>query len=140
MNAIWPTVSDLDSAKKTARYGYGAAIAVSVLIIIEGFISIDSNYRIVSWNMIEVGSLLLAIVMIPIAYGIYRMSRIASVSGLLIFIAHIVSNWFVGIYPRPVVLIIIFFLYFHSIRGCFAYQSLLQSKEKSSSNRSDTDD
>ena len=140
MIAIWPNVSDLDSAKKAARYGSGAAIAVSVLTIIEGFISIFSNYRIVAWNRIGAVSLFLAFIMILIAYGINRMSRIASVTGFLVFLAYIISKWSVGIYPRPAVLIIISFLYFHSIRGCFAYQSLLKSKKESSSEKSVTDD
>lgn len=119
---FWPPIYDSDSCKRCSRQGLYAAILVSIGSTLSAF-----------WKQ-DLFILIDATFFSIIAFGIYKMSRVASVVGLCIyFISHVdkfiprtaiplVAGLSVGLYQLGLSTLILLFI--NSIRGTFAYHKL----------------
>lgn len=136
LQIFWPPIFDVVTAKKAAKQGFVAAIFIS------GITALPLIYRIVSsqsYDATEIFSSILGniVPMTLIAFWINRMSRIASISALVLSCGEMLYKISVhntaGMYP----LFIIFFI--NSIRGTFIYHKLLKNMPTTSDNTAQTD-
>lgn len=118
MSGFWPAVNTLEAAKNTAKQGAVSAAIVAVITGIMAILSLFGVDTVSIWALVDAGLFAL------IAFGIYKMSRIAAILGLLLYL------WGqIGVITSTgntnVILFILFVLYFiHGIRGTFAYHNL----------------
>jgi hypothetical protein len=131
LQIFWPPIFDVVTAKKAAKQGFVAAVFIS------GATTLLLMYRIVStrsYDTTEVFNSILGniVPMALIAFFISRMSRIASISALVLSCGEMLYKITVyntaGIYP----LFIIFFI--NSIRGTFIYHRLLKNMPQTTAN------
>ena len=126
---LFPSITNKEKAKQVARQGTWAAGIVALITLVLTVIVISENPalpynnlpKLDAWAFWDVG------IFVAIAWGIYKMSRVAAVAGLVIYIAEqvlirvsnpkLATN---GIFFT--VLIVIAFI--NGIRGTFAYHSL----------------
>lgn len=125
----WPPVSDVESARKTARYGFWAAV-VNIVVPAAGSVILAISES--SIRGIEARLLIEAAAFVPVAIGLYVYSRVAAVASLLLFAAFRAVAWFrLGVEAdTTAILISAVYVYFfiHGIRGAFALHALLGSK------------
>jgi hypothetical protein len=117
-NWFWPAVDTMDAAKEAAKQGAFTAAIVSGITAIFAILSLFGVGDTSISALTDAGLFAL------IAFGIYRMSRVAAVVGLLLYLWGQLSqlldtgrtNWF---------LVFLFTLMFiGGIRGAFAYHKL----------------
>lgn len=117
---IWPAITDLATAKKTAHQGFFAASAIAVFTV--GMILLRK------YSML---ALVDAVLFALIALGIYKTYRIASISGLTLYLIERADAWATNGFPnngaRIVFVIVITLAFVNSIRGTFAYHKLGKS-------------
>lgn len=117
---FWPTTFDRETAKKTSRQGFWAAVFVSLFT------------GVMAWSQPSVFSrvtLFDAFLFAMIAFGIYRMSRTAAVAGLVLYILEQASAWMEHGFKNPVIAILLVFCFINGIRGTFAYHELAKKKD-----------
>ncbi|HEY9818764.1 MAG TPA: hypothetical protein V6D20_23595 [Candidatus Obscuribacterales bacterium] len=122
-NAFWPTIDSIKRAREVAQQGFWAAVIVAVVTAIFTVVSIMAGniagLPISAWSFIDVG------IFVAIAIGIRRMSRIAAVLGLVVYVGNQLYIWSVT-GPRTTGIIVVVFLilaFIHGVRGTFAYHS-----------------
>lgn len=121
INWLWPEVNTIEDSKNTARYGVIAAGIVSGTTAIFAILSL---FGFVIIGPLNIWALLDASLFALIAFGIHKMSRTASLLGLLFYLLEQINviytaggtNWFV--------LIVLATLFIHGVRGTFAYNKL----------------
>jgi hypothetical protein len=122
---IWPSVASLDSATRASREGfYAAAIMTLLTLILVSFSAL--GYPLFG---IDVWSLLDASISAAIAWGIYRLSRTASVVGIFFFIVEQVVSWTTGtpgsvpeFIGHALTTSVLAFMFINGARGTFAYR------------------
>jgi hypothetical protein len=123
---FWMPINNKETARKAAMQGVWAAGFVSVITAIVTTIAIANNGalanimpQINAWSFLDAG------IFAAIAWGIYKMSRVASVTGLVLYIAEQIviraSN------PKMAangifVVVLLVFAFVNALRGTFAYQ------------------
>lgn len=117
----WPPVSDMASARKTARYGFWAAVVnIAVSVAVSAVLAMSRS----SIQAVEMQQLIEAAVFMPVAVGLYFYSRAAAVAALLVFAAFRAAGWLVlGVEVDTTAIVIsVVYVYFfiHGIRGAFA--------------------
>ena len=124
-NAFWPTIDSIQTAREAARQGFWASIAVAVIttIAIVAAMALGGALGPIDlgvWAFIDVG------IYVAIAIGIRRMSRVAAVLGLVIYMANRVYLWAIaGVRPAGIAMTVILVLAFITgVRGTFAYHRL----------------
>ena len=125
----WPPVSDMESARKAARYGFWAAVVnIAVPVAVSAVLAISES----SIRVIEVRLLIEAAAFVPVAIGLYLFFRVAAVASLLLFAAFRAVGWLVLDVDSDTTAILIsaVYVYFfiHGIRGVFALHALPGSK------------
>jgi len=124
MNWWWPSVSDLEGAKKAAHSGAGAAVFVAAVTALFSVLAIFGIQILPGFSALSlVDAALFAIV----AWRIYKMSRAWAVVGLLLFIYERVYAFYVHGAPAMggiVVGVIIWLGFTNGVRGTFAYRKL----------------
>ena len=121
-NWFWPTVTTRDEARIAAKQGVWAAGFVAVVTsLVAAYAGATGNavMGIDAWAFLD------AAIFAGIAIGIYRMSRIASVVGLVLYIAErlfmmATSQGAGGI----VVVIFLTIAFLNSVRGTFAFHKM----------------
>jgi hypothetical protein len=119
LSFYWPRVDTIDAAKKASRQGFWACVwvmGVTTLFIVLGIAGIRiagaPDYR----------SFLDVAVFGFVAFGIWRLSRIAACCGLAAYIAERLAAPF---YSGAAIMIVVFTLMFvNGIRGTWAYHRL----------------
>lgn len=123
-NWIWPSVSTLESAKEATRQAFWGAmicgIATFVVVIlakmeVEGFLKFNLN----------LSALIDSFLFLIIALGLWKNSRIASVSGLALYLLERVDMWFRYGPTNPIISMLFIMAFINGIRGTFSYHKLL---------------
>ena len=118
LSAFWPAVDTLEAAKNTAKQGGIAAAIVAVITAVFAILSLFGVELVSIWALVDAGLFAL------IAFGVFKMSRVAAVLGLLIYLWGQI-NQMLATGKINSILFILFVLYFiHGIRGTFAYHKL----------------
>ncbi|MEM9216666.1 MAG: hypothetical protein AAGD25_20245 [Cyanobacteria bacterium P01_F01_bin.150] len=130
---VWlPATTTLADARKTAKQGYWASLlvagATTAIILIgiwagQPITGMDINL----WAFIDVS------IYVAIAIGIYRMSRIAAIAGLSLYVINQIYMLTVT-GPRASglgIMLLIVFAFINGIRGTFAYHRLKKYGESS---------
>jgi hypothetical protein len=117
-NWFWPAVDTIGAAQDAAKLGAYTAAIVAGITALFAILSLFGVEITSIWALVDAGLFAL------IAFGIYKMSRVAAVAGLLLYLWGQLSqlldsgrtNWF---------LVFLFTLMFiGGIRGTFAYHKL----------------
>lgn len=122
-NWIWPSIFDKESARQVARQGIWAAVFVASITALFATISLTGTtiVQVDAWAYID------AVFFALIAFGIYKMSRIASILGLLLYLFERAYMWST-IGPKGLGMAAIIILAFvNSVRGTFAYHKVINS-------------
>jgi hypothetical protein len=120
-NFLWPDVSTLEAARSAAMGGAAVAgiiatitTAVAVYASFKGPVMLGS-----AWSFVDAA--LFAI----IAVGIWRsVSRVAAVSGLLLYLAEQAYQWSTIGPKSPVLAVFLVLFLIHGVRGAFRYHQL----------------
>jgi hypothetical protein len=114
---VWPSISDSHSAVKVSRLGFyasvwraGAAFLFAVLKLFE-----------VGSASIDIGALVDILLFIIIGWGIYGLSRIAAVAGLLLYVFERIVMWAEAGTATWVTVMFLTFMFISGVRGVFAY-------------------
>ncbi len=125
MNWIWPGIQNLDDAKGAAGNGVGVAFFVALVTGIVTYLQTSGRMNL--FPQIGPSAYIDAGLFLVIGVGILRMSRIAALAGLLLYIAE--QYFMIKSGGRFGVAMIFFTLAFiSSVRGTFAYHDM--SKEE----------
>jgi hypothetical protein len=126
---FWPTIVDVESSRKASRFGFWVAVyfaaSISAIGLLSriGYIGFDFD----DWALID------ALLFFLIAFGIDRLSRIASIFGFaLYFIEKVILSSGHG-YKGFVVTAMFFFAFMNAVRASFAYHSYLTPNSRSKS-------
>lgn len=107
--------SEIDRAIKTAREGFGAALLVAIVT------GICAQFEFAG---VGKGAFLDAFIFGAAAFGIYNMSRVAAVAGLLFFAGEKIYMWSTQGFSNPIMALILAGAFLNGIRGTFKYHSL----------------
>ncbi len=126
-NNFWPEINSLETAKTAAHQGVWAAVLVAIfntiLILISITMETANTAPISAWGFIDVG------IFVAIAIGIYKLSRIAAVIGLSLYlIGRIVLMISVGGNVASALAILFILAFMNSVRGTFAYHRLRRQR------------
>lgn len=116
---IWPEIIDDKSAEKAAKQGFWAALYCSGATIL--FVVL-ANFE-PQFDAVNMYALTDAFLFTIIGFGIWRMSRTASVAGLLLYMFERAYAWTTSGPKNPIIALIFVLLFIHSIRGTFAYHN-----------------
>ena len=131
-NNFLPPIESLSDAQKVARMGTWAACFVTGMTAILAIASIagvlPSGIPIDGWALVD------AAIFAAIAWGIYQMSRVAAVAGLVIYILekiymHAVAGASIG--AGLLVSLLITLAFVNAVRGTFAYHRMKQADTNS---------
>lgn len=123
LKSLWPDLKDRASARKEAR---SAAIAawlvagISTLFALLPFLGVDTGVNL--WAIID------AVLFIAIGYEIYKMSRVAAIAGLVLFIIEKLMAPPTGYSWLLAIALISAFI--TGVRATFAYPGLSDEKSK----------
>ncbi|MDX2239533.1 MAG: hypothetical protein NW224_02510 [Leptolyngbyaceae cyanobacterium bins.302] len=121
-----PTISDLKSAQSAARQGTAVCILIIVFsLVVAGISSSTTGTPPSQW--------LIAALLIygVIAVMIYRMSRVAAIAGLVLYMGdRLVLFAQQGISVSAAIAILFVFAFINAIRGTFAYHRLRQERSE----------
>lgn len=122
MEWIWPTIDDLESAKKAAHKGAAAAFVVT---IVTGVVSLLAVRGVAIFKELADGSGFIdAGLFIIIGFFIYRLSRIAAVIGLLLYVGEQVISIQSNGFRFSIMMIILTSYFIAGVRGTFEYHHL----------------
>jgi hypothetical protein len=121
-NGLWPVITDVASAKFAAKQGMGAAFFCAGSTVLFVFLARQGMSLI---QGIDQTALLDAAVFAALGILILRMSRVAAVAALVLYIVERIALWVklssIGAASIPM-MIVIMLCFVSSIRGTFAYQ------------------
>jgi hypothetical protein len=116
-NIIWPDITHLDGAKTAACSGLWAAcfaaFATAGLALYSEFVSTLLIFDI--WGLLD--SVLFAV----IAIGIWRMSRIAAIFGLILYLGEQWYQWTTDGMGNIVVALLLTLMFVNGVRGTIAF-------------------
>jgi Na+/proline symporter len=125
-NFLYPSITDISSAKEAVMYGYLSAALTAGITTISFIIKLfNSN----SYDNIYIASVIVGDIL-PITilgYFIFRMSRIAAILALLLCLFELISRY----ESNESVVMMAFFIFFYisSIRGTFLYKKYMIVKK-----------
>jgi hypothetical protein len=121
-NGIWPIITDAASAKYAAKQGMGAAFFCAGLTVLFVLLARQGMSLVQGINE---RALVDAAVFAALGILILRMSRVAAVAALALYIVERIVMWIkissVGVASIPMMIVIVL-CFVSSIRGTFAYQ------------------
>jgi hypothetical protein len=127
----FPTIVTLSDAQSTGRHGTWAACFIAGIMSLVALASIlgrlPEDFPRDGWALID------AAIFGLIAWGIYRMSRVAAIAGLILYIIErIAMHVMLGRSYITAIFVTVMFLFafINAVRGTFAYHRM-QNAEKS---------
>lgn len=118
-NQLFPSIDGTESAQEVARQGVWASLLVAGFTTFFILLSFAGVSFLNAWSFLDVAAF------VAIAYGIHKMSRIAAMVGLALYVAERVVLWSNPMFkPNAVGLIMTIFITFafiNAVRGTFAY-------------------
>ncbi|HEV8485393.1 MAG TPA: hypothetical protein VGV87_17755 [Blastocatellia bacterium] len=123
----WPEIRDLESARKAAIQGFAAAI---LNVVIGLAFAAWAAFKAVFFGLNAAALLIAAVIFGAIAIGIWRLSQVAAVAGLVLFLPEVIwwllNDHSVTDIVRTLISAIVFGLLFvNGIRGTFAYRRFM---------------
>jgi hypothetical protein len=122
---VWPKITDVRSAKEACRYGFGASLFVAGVTTLVAGISMFSRSAVMG---IDSSAFLDAGAFLVVAWGIHRSSRIAAVSGLVLYLFERVVMWATLGPHNPFTEIPLTLCFINALRGTFAYHRFIQEQ------------
>ncbi len=116
---FWTGIVDEKSAKKVARQGIWASLLVGVPM------AMYALYFKKYYSLIDVSLYFI------IAFGIFKMSRVAAFSGFLLYLIEVIVTFRNGHSLRVLWIFAMFFLFLNGIRGTICYHKLIEKKGES---------
>ena len=116
---FWPSIKDMESAKKAAEQGLMAAALYFVL---------SFGHFLSSEHFIAAG--LGVLVVTVCGYGARRMSRVAAVAGLIFVVPGVWGTASQGQTIAMLSMIVISLLFFNAVRGTFLYHRFAANQPK----------
>ena len=120
---IWPDVSTPEQARSAAN---GGAIAACIIVVITSGLALYAILKspvlnVTAWSFVD------AFLFAVVGIGIWKLSRVAAVAGLVLYLIEQVALWS-SPGPKPTVMAVLFILLFvHAIRGTFSYHRLTKA-------------
>ncbi|MBV9863906.1 MAG: hypothetical protein JO316_01000 [Abitibacteriaceae bacterium] len=115
---FWPAMHDMESARQVARQGTVAAALCAGMTTLAVMLSAAGVHLL----NINTDALVDAFIFGVIALGIARMSRLAAVAGLALYLIERAATWnSMGFAPSLVYLVIFTNLFINGVRGTFAF-------------------
>ena len=114
---LWPEVADLDSARSASRQGMWAALFVAV---VTAAVAAFKAFGLSTSAFFD------AAVFFGIAWGIYRVSRVAAAAGLLLYVLERVVTFAQSHETGGILAIFLLLAFGNGARGAFAYRRLLK--------------
>ncbi len=122
MSWIWPKVIDLKTAKLANRQGVWAASFVAVVTAVFSALGAAGiqlfEFTFGAWSLID------ACIFGVLSFGIYKMSRIASVAGLGLYLIERADIWITYGPKNLIIAGLLVLMFINSIRGTFAYHRM----------------
>jgi hypothetical protein len=120
-NGIWPTITDAVSARFAAKQGMGAALFCSGTTLVFVYLARQGVAMVQGLNQT---ALVDAAVFAFLGFAMLRMSRVAAVAALVLFIIERFAMWRsvggVGVASIPMMAVILL-CFISGVRGTFAY-------------------
>jgi hypothetical protein len=129
---VWPSITDVNSAKKASKQGYWACalvVGINLLVIVLGLFGRGPlNVNLSSPDNMKAPIIILSVAIIIlspfiiIGWGIYKMNRFAAVAGTLLYLFLIWISIWTKTHPGPFgVEVIICLMLVNSVRGTLEY-------------------
>jgi hypothetical protein len=122
--AYWPTIWNLKTARSAAMQGFWAAVLVAA---ITAALSLLSAFGVKLFDF-DLSALTDAAAFAVIAFGIYRMSRLAALAGLSLYVLERAYMWATLGPKNPAIAAIFTLAFVSSVRGTFAYRKQTNSR------------
>lgn len=126
---MWPPIRDKQSAKSVARWGFYAALITSgltLLGVILGKLSAGISYTLPSTAIVD------ACLFVAVAVGIWRLSRVWAVVGLVLYLLEI--RWAISHMrfnpARIASTAVLVYAFANGVRGTFYYHRLVAVKSQ----------
>ena len=120
----WPSIQDRESALRISRGGFVAAIFQAGLALMFAWIARKTTYAGLSISTYLIAAVIFGV----IAMGIWRLSRVAAVLGLVLFVAEAI--WMLldvrgvtGLVKALLVTLFLTLIFVNGVRGTFAYHN-----------------
>jgi hypothetical protein len=119
-NPWWPDVSTPEQAKAAAM---GGSVVALIVAVVTGAVTLYATFRgpflgLTPWSFLDVFFFAL------IAFGIRRLSRVAAVAGLVLYLIEQVVQWTTSGFHNPFVMGIFTLYLIHAVRGTFSYHRM----------------
>lgn len=122
MEWLWPTIDDLESAKKAAHKGAAAAFVITIVTGVVSFLAVQGVA--IFKELTDASSFIDAGLFLVIGFFIYRLSRIAAVIGLLLYIGEQVISIQTHGFRFSVMMILLTSYFIAGVRGTFEYHNM----------------
>ncbi len=119
---LWPDVSDPESARSASRQGMWAAVVVAV---VTGVFAAAGALGLNAYAFIDV------VMFLAIAWGIHRVSRVAAVAGLVLFVVERVAIFAQTRQTGGLLAIALLLAFGNGARGAIAFQRLRRESRPS---------
>jgi hypothetical protein len=120
-NFYWPNVLTTEGARTAAKGGVTAAcfvVAITSALALYGIFE-EPILNVTPWSFID------AFLFAVVAFGIWKMSRVAAFAGLVLYLIEQAIAW-ATIGPKaPVVAALFILLFVNALRGTFSYHRLM---------------
>ena len=127
-NRYWPQIADRETARRVARQAFWGAVLVS------GITAVFATLAAFGTSLAGVGTSAFgdAALFGFIALGIWRMSRVAAVSGLVLFVLERIWMWRDNPRAGNIIVAVLFTVAFaNGVRATFRYHRLLAAESTS---------
>lgn len=126
MEWLWPTIDDMESAKKAAHKGAAAAFVITIVTGAVTFLAVQGVE--IFKDLANSSSFIDAGLFLVIGFFIYRLSRIAAVIGLLLYIGEQVMMIQAAGFRFSALMILLVCYFISGVRGTFEYHNLKKSE------------
>jgi hypothetical protein len=117
---FWPKVSDRKNAQFAINEAFCVAVALAAITAIFATVEVLRD----STEGLDAEAFVSAIIFAGVGFGIYRKSRIAALSGLVLYLVGRGYAWAKVGPSFGVIPVLITLAFLHGVRGTFAYHKL----------------
>jgi hypothetical protein len=130
---FWPTIGDSKAAQVVGRQGSIICVLIVLMTTVMAIVahSVQSEGAVSPLMVTPETAIIVSLVYGGLAVMIYKMSRVAAVLGLLMYLFNCgLSIAQHGISAGLIVQILVVFTFINSVRGTFAYHCFRQERQK----------
>jgi hypothetical protein len=130
---FWPPIADLKAAQAVGRQGAVMCVLIVMMTTVMAIVthSIESEGAVPTTIVTPVVAIVVLLVYGTLATMIYRMSRVAAVLALILYLGNFLNTIVQqGISASLIVQILVFFTFLNSVRGTFTYHRLRHQRQE----------